>query len=198
MKFPASTTGISSGMSVSGAGVSAGTNVVKIDATGLVTLSQELAAPVPTGTSITFAPNLGALSIEQCRNIAYEIVWSQQPPPPTPPDPVEDLYTNPPNTGPMLSGTTPNQFEADRRQFEAQLTSYYALADASADRLTGFVYALSAAVTCEQLTLAATQAVVDLPANPAGPGVGALSGQKIVLTGVDALDPPTKTDDSAH
>ena len=115
------------------------------------------------------------------------MVWSQQPPPPTPPDPVEDLYTNPPNTGPMLTGTKPNQFEADRRQFEAQLTSYYILADASADRLTGFVYALSAAVTCEQLTLAAAQAVLELPANPSGSGVGALSGQKVVLTGVDVL-----------
>ncbi len=191
LKFPASTTGISTGMSVSGTGVPAGTNVLTIDATGRVTLSQELAAAVPTGTSITFTPNLGALSIEQCRNIAYEIVWSQQPPPPTPPDPVEDLYTNPPNTGRMLSGTTPNQFEADREQFEAELTSYYILADASADRLTAFIYALSAAVTCEQLTLAATQAVVELPANPAGPGVGALSGQKVVLTGLDAIDPPT-------
>ena len=190
LPFPAATTGIIAGMSASGAGIPPGAIVAKIDATGLVTLSEETSAPMPGGSTVTFAPNLGALSVDQCRNIAYEIVWSQQPPPPTPPN-VEDLYTNPPNTGPMLSGTTPNQFEADRRQFEAQLTSYYALADASADRLTTFVYALSAAVACEQLSLAATEAVLELPPNPAGPGVGALSGHKVLLTGIDAVDPPT-------
>ncbi len=178
LKFAASTKGISSGMSVSGAGVPAGTECREDSRHRPGHVEPGAGSGVPTGTSITFDPNLGALSFEQCRNIAYEIVWSQQPPPPTPPDPAEDLYTNPPNTGPMLTGTTPNQFEADRRQFEAQLTSYYILADASADRLTGFVYALSAAVTCEQLTLAATQAVLELPANPSGPGVGALGGQR--------------------
>ncbi|MFN0168683.1 MAG: neuraminidase-like domain-containing protein [Bryobacteraceae bacterium] len=190
LKFPASTAGISAGMSVSGAGVPSGTTVVKIDGAGLVTLSHELAAPVGAGISITFTPNLGALTLEQCRNIAYEIVWIQQPPAPTPPDPVEDLYTNPPNTGPLLSGTTPNQFEADRRQFEAELTSYYALADAAADRLTTFIFALSAAVACEQSTLAAQEAVLELPPSPGGVDIGALSGHKILLTGVDAVDPP--------
>ena len=43
-------------------------------------------------------PNLETLTETQCRNIAYEIIWSQQKPLPTP-DRIKDLYTNPPNQG---------------------------------------------------------------------------------------------------
>ena len=130
LQFPAATSGVVPGMTVSGAaGIPAGTTVISIDSTGKVTLNQELSQNVGSGTVITFAPNLAALSIPQCRNIAYEIVWSQEPPLPTPPDPVEELYTNPPNTGPIIAGTTPNNFEGDRQQFEAQLKSYYTMAD---------------------------------------------------------------------
>ncbi len=192
LKIPAATLGIASGMSVSGAGIAARTTVLSIDASGLVTLSQEVVPPgVPSGTNITFTPNLGALSAEQCRNIAREIVWSQQPPPPQPPDSVGQLYSNPPNAGPMLNGTTPNQLEADRQQFEASLMSYYALADTAADRLIGFVYSLSAAIACEQRSLTATQAMLELPANSAAAGGGPVSGHQIILTGVDSVDPPS-------
>ncbi|MFL9966303.1 hypothetical protein PQR02_35990 [Paraburkholderia sediminicola] len=192
VKIPATTTGIAAGMSVSGTGIAAHTTVRSIDAGGLVTLSQEIVPPgVASGTSLTFAPNLGALSIEQCRNIAYEIVWSQQPPPPQPPDSVGQMYSNPPNAGPMLSGTTPNQLEADRQQFEASLLSYYTLADTAADRLTGFVDSLSIAIACEERSLASTQAMLDLPANSAAAGGGPVSGHQIILTGVDSVDPPS-------
>jgi hypothetical protein len=68
-------------------------------------------------------PNLANLTIDQCQNLAYEIIWAQQPPLPVPPPPdkIEDLYSNPPNTGALLgasggSSTTPNQLEGDRRQ----------------------------------------------------------------------------------
>jgi hypothetical protein len=193
LKIPPGTLGIAPGMSVSGAaGIAAGTTVSSIDASGLVTLSQEVVPPgVPSGTNITFSPNLGALSAEQCRNIAREIVWSQQPPPPQPPESVGQLYSNPPNAGAMLNGTTPNQLEADRQQLEASLLSYYALADAKADRLTGFVHALSAAISCEQRSLTSTQAMLELPANSAAAGGGPVSGHQIILTGVDSVDPPS-------
>ena len=111
-----------------------------------------------------FTPDLGALTLDQCKNIAYEIVWSQQPPPPSPPDPVEDLYTNPPNNGALFDGSTPNQSEGGRQQFEAQLNSYYTVANATADRLTNFVFAVSAAIACQQQSLAATQALDRAPA----------------------------------
>ena len=189
LKFAAGTAGISAGMSVSGlpGAIPAGTTVISIDATALVTLSQQLSAPVTSGTPITFTPALGALSFEQCKNIAYEIVWSQQPPLPSPPptDPLEDLYTNPPNTGAMLGGsggsTTPNPHEGDRQQFEAQLKSYYTIANATADRLTSFVFSLSAAIACQQQSLAATQALLNFPASP---GSGSANNIDVVLTGL--------------
>ena len=115
-------------------------------------------------------PDLGGLSLAQCQNIAYEIVWSQQQPIPTPPEPIDDMYTNPPNDGQLMSGgssTTPNQDEGDRQQFEAKLAGYYALANATAARLTNFVFAFSAAVACEELSLAATQVYLSFPTNPA-------------------------------
>jgi hypothetical protein len=188
LQFAAGTTGIGPGMSASGAaGIPAGTIVTApIDATGRVTLNQQLSAAVNSGTAITFAPDLGALSLDQCQNIAYEIIWSQQPPPPTPPDPLEDLYTNPPNTGTLLGGssnTTPNQYEGDRQQFEAQLNSYYTVANSAADRLTNFVFALAAAIACQQQSLAATQGLIEFPANP---GAGTANDVAVVLTGAPA------------
>ena len=126
-------------------------------------------------------PDLSTLSVDQCRNIAYEIVWSQQPPIPAPPDPIENLYTNPPNNGQLLSGTTPNQNEGDREQFEAKLTGYYALANATADRLTPFVFSVAAAVACEKMSLAQTKAVLQFPANPA---IQNSAEAEVILTGV--------------
>jgi hypothetical protein len=187
LQFPSTTTGISAGMSVSGTGIPVGTTVLSMDpATGIVTLSQEVSTVVPAGTTVTFAPNLAALSVDQCRNIAYEIVWSQQPPPPTPPDLVEELYTDPPNSGTMLKGsssTTPNKFEGERQQFEGQLKSYYTLANAAADRLTSFIFSLSAAIACQQQSLAATQALLNFPAIPGVAGGGS-ADIEVILTGI--------------
>jgi hypothetical protein len=191
LQFPAGTAGIGDGMTVSGpAGtIPAGTIVppggVAAAATGVsVTLSQQLSGPINSGAAVTFTPDLGALGLEQCKNIAYEIVWSQQPPPPAPPDPLEDLYTNPPNSGAMLTGsnnTTPNKFEGERQQFEAQLESYYTIGNATADRLTNFVFSLSAAIACQQQSLAATQVLLNFPANP---GAGSATDIDVILTGL--------------
>jgi Tc toxin complex TcA C-terminal TcB-binding domain len=142
------------------------------------------------GTATT--PNLAAFTVAQCRNIAYEIIWSQQPSLPVPmaPNTIEDLYTDPPNTGALLNGTSPNQYEGDRLQFEAELKNYYAVADSNADRLTNFVYALSAAIACEQQSIAATQALLEFPANP-GSGEAAPQGDtSVVLTGVGGAQTP--------
>lgn len=116
------------------------------------------------------APDLGTLTIDQCRNLAYEIVWAQQPGLPPPPDPIEQLYTSPPNSGAMLGGsgnTQPNLLEGNRQQFEGNLNKYYSTADADADRLTSYVVALSRAVACEQQSIAATEAQIQFPADPA-------------------------------
>ena len=195
LQLPAGTAGVIAGMSVTGAGVASGTVVTAIDATGLLGLTEETNGPVPSGTPLTFVPNLGALSLDQCRNIAYEIVWSQQPAVPNPPDPVEELYSNPPNNGGMLtsagSGFNPNPLEADRQQFEAKLKAYYTLADATANRLTNFVFALSAAVACEQRSLAATEIVLELPVGAGSGSGGSLSGATVLLAGIDTVASPT-------
>ena len=130
-------------------------------------------------------PDLGALSIPQCRNIAYEIVWSQQAKIPTPPDPIENLYTNPPNSGSLfVSGSSnPNQNEGDRQQFEGTLKGYYSTADTTADRLTNYVYALSAAVACEEMSLAATEVLLQFPVNPNSSSSAPVSDTEVVLTG---------------
>lgn len=186
----ASTSGIAAGMAASGAGIPAGTTVTEVGATS-VTVSQEVSAIVAPGTVITFAADLANLSLDECRNVAYEIVWSQQPPLPTPPDPIEELYTNPPNTGSFLSGSTPNTFEGDRQQFEAQLQGYYALPDATADRLTNFIFSLSAAIACEAQSLSATQALLEFPVSPGQPSNAPVSETEVILTGLGGVSPPT-------
>ena len=180
-----SAAGITVGMTASAGTIPAGTTVVAISG-NTVTLSQELTGSTPAGTLITFAANLAALSLAQCQNIAYEIVWGQQPPLPSPPDPVEDLYTNPPNTGVMLSGSTPNSDESDRQQFEGTLQSYYTVADSTANGLTNYVSALSAAIACEQQSLAATQVSLSLPVGAGLPGSGVSSQCSVILSGVSS------------
>ena len=196
LQFAAGTAGIVVGMAVSGAGIPSGTTVIAVTPAGLVTLSQEVSANEGSGNSITFTLDLGALTFGQCQNIAYEIVWSQQPPMPAPPssDPVENLYTNPPNTGALLNGgmssSTPNQQESDRQQFEGQLKSYYAVADTTADRMTNYVFALSAAIACEQMSIMAPLALLDLPMNPGQPSNAPLGDAEVILTGLGSIDPP--------
>jgi hypothetical protein len=197
LQFAAATTGITPGMAVSGAGIPDGTTVLDVNPSGSpgqVILNQEVSATVASGIPIIFKPNLATLSFDQCRNIAFEIIWSQQPPVPSPPEALEDIYTNPPNSGVLLSGSsgsTPNQHEGDRQQFEAQLKSYYAVPDTTADRLTHFVYALSAAVAAEQFSLSASQAVLEFPVNPGQSSSAPLAKTQVVLTGIGSIDSPT-------
>jgi hypothetical protein len=152
----------------------------------LTAVTQVLA--IDPGGSFNVA-DLGAMTIQQCQNLAYEILWSQQPSLPSPREPLENLYTDPPNDGNLLDGGNPNQDEADRRQFEAQLQSYYAMVDANADRLTNYVFALCAAVACEQMSLAATQALLEFPAILRQSGGAPLSPAQVVLTGFQGLSP---------
>jgi Tc toxin complex TcA C-terminal TcB-binding domain len=189
----ASTAGVQTGMAVSGTNIPANTVVAAVTGTS-VTLSRPVTGDVPPGTNITFAADLGDLTAEQCRNVAYEIIWSQQKPVPGVPDPldrpIEDLYTIPPNTGALLAGSTPNQDEGDRQQFEAGLKSYYATPDSNAERLTSYVYSLSAAVACEQQSLAATRVLLEFPADPAAPAGSPTGDTEVILTGITGSAPP--------
>lgn len=113
--------------------------------------------------------DLSTLSAEDCTRMAYDIVWGQQNNTlPTPPDPLESLYTNPPNPGGSTSSGSSgsNYLETDRQKFEGTLSSFYSTPNANTERLTKFIAAASAAIYCEQTSLNATSALLEFPVNP--------------------------------
>ena len=115
-----------------------------------------------------------------CKRIAYDIVWSYQNDLPPLPDPVESLYSSPPNTSDP-SGT--NNLEMDRQKFEGALNSFYSTRNASAERLTKFVAAASAAIACEQLSRSAPAALLEFPVDPSAAFAAAVESE-IVLDGL--------------
>ena len=80
---------------------------------------------------------------------------------PTPPDALENMYTNPPNS------STYNDFnDKTGSTFKADLAAYYGTNDALALLLTNYVFSLSAAVYCELQSQMAVSALVKFPVNP--------------------------------
>ena len=125
----------------------------------------------------------------ECRRVAYDIVWSSQNTLPIPPDPLESLYTNPPNPGggggnDGTNSSSQNNFEQDRQKFEGELNSFYATRDANAERLAKFVAAASAAIVCEQASLKATSARLTFPVDPADATVSTAVGSELLLQGL--------------
>ncbi len=106
-------------------------------------------------------PDITALTPDECSQIAYDIVWSQQNLLPAPPDPLEQLYTNPPNSGASKgeSGTD----EQDRQKFEGDLKSFYATRNAEAKRLATFVSSLSLALSFYKRSQAVTSVRFQFP-----------------------------------
>ena len=128
-----------------------------------------------------------------CTRIAYDIVWSYQNTLPAPPDPLEMLYTNPPNPGGgggNASGTSAgnNNFEQDRQKFEGALSSFYSTGNANAERLTKFVAAASAAVACEEASLNSTWALVEFPVDPSSSFATAVDSE-LLLEGLGVGGP---------
>jgi hypothetical protein len=123
-------------------------------------------------------------SANSCKRIAYNIIWSYQNTLPLPPDPLESLYTNPPNPGGGGSVTNTsggsNNFEQDRQKFEGELSSFYSTNDAEAERLTKFVAAASAAVACEQASLNSDAALLEFPVDPSVPYANAVDSEVLV------------------
>ena len=111
-------------------------------------------------SSVT-SDEIANLTVDQCRNIANEIVYGPQAALPTPPDALENMYTNPPNS------STYNDFnEQNRLNFQGRLAAYYGTNDALALLLTNYVFSLSAAVYCELQSQMAVSALVKFPVNP--------------------------------
>ncbi|RFS81970.1 insecticidal toxin complex protein [Actinomadura spongiicola] len=88
------------------------------------------------------------LSAAQAKHVAAEIEWDRtvHPAPPEP-RPLAEMYTAP---EPGVPGN--DDVDNARRRFEAELDGYYATHDGNALRLTGFVYAVWAAMMCERLS----------------------------------------------
>jgi len=121
------------------------------------------------------APELGALTPNQCRHIAWEIIWNRDLFPLPVPNNFVDMYTLPQADGADI--------EQERLQFEAEQLGYYALHNAQAQRLEGFVCALSAAIFAEEQTLNAARVRLDVPTllNDAST-LGKITHAEIVLT----------------
>lgn len=103
---------------------------------------QAVVAKDPTGS-----PDLAQLTVQQCRHIAYEIIWNRVlfPLPPVPGSGrLEDLYA-------------PGSSDQDRRNFESSLVSYYSTHNQQSEALTKYVFSVSAALACAQKADAAQQ-----------------------------------------
>ena len=122
------------------------------------------------------AYDLRTLTVAQCKHVANEIFWNRtlEPLPAVAPGALEQFYTAPGSTG----------FDTERGQFEADLTTYYTTGNTQADVLAKYVYALSAALACEQLTVDAAHAGFEVPILPgiAGPD-GKVAETAVILSG---------------
>ncbi len=144
--------------------------------------------PVTGTTSLPAVASLiSSLTTAQCTQLAYDVVWSYQTALPLPPDPLELLYTNPYFTETATSsGVAPaanTNDEQDRIKFEGTLNSFYSTNNATAERLAKFVAAVAAAIYCEELTLAATSAILEFPVDPTASFVGAVESE-VLLQGL--------------
>jgi hypothetical protein len=99
------------------------------------------------------APSLAELTPAQCRHLAWEIVFNHALDPlPVPSRDLETLYRG--------------DDETARQQFEADLTTYYAVHNTGADVLAKFAYSVGAAIACQELTQAATMVGLTFPVFP--------------------------------
>jgi hypothetical protein len=89
------------------------------------------------------------LSAAQAKHVAAEIEWDRKVhPAPPEPRPLAQMYTTP---QPDIT-VDADRADNDRRRFEAELDGYYATHDGNALRLSGYVYAVWAAMMCERLS----------------------------------------------
>ncbi|MEU5402910.1 neuraminidase-like domain-containing protein [Streptomyces sp. NPDC005963] len=138
---------------------------------------------------------IGALTPQQARHIAYEIVWNRA----LRPLPLPDPYTTNGKRSleAMYTGRKRDDDESEqaRRRFEGEQQAYYAKGNAEAERLSGFVYALSTAVAAEADSRAAERAGLDFPVllgppDPEVPTGARYREAKVILTGLNVLPEP--------
>jgi len=135
------------------------------------------------------ASAIANLTLNQCQTIASEIAYGPQPPLPAPPDPLEAMYTNPPNSGAMSDSN-----QQALSGFQGSLTSYYAQNNATAAQLTNFVFSFAAAQWCEWQSQVANSAILSFPVypnqNPAAPATNATVSEAEIILTVPPTTPP--------
>jgi hypothetical protein len=187
----AATGRIAAGMFIGGANIAPNTLVTSV-AGNTVTLNREVLGAVPSGEAITFTPGAALVSAlcastDWCTRVAYDIVWSYQNSLPAPPDPLESLYSYPPNPGNSStqsgSGNNNQVLEQDRQKFEGTLNSFYSTRNATAERLAKFVAAVSAAAYCEISSANATAALLEFPVDSSQPFASAVESE-VLLQGI--------------
>jgi hypothetical protein len=107
------------------------------------------------------------LTADQCRHVAYEIMWNRTL------NPLPLLAAGGLETDYTMPGASPGH-DIDRKQFESDLVTYYTTTNTQAETLAKYVYALSAALACQQKTDDAKQVGFALPILP---GTGGTSGK---------------------
>lgn len=111
------------------------------------------------------SPALKDLTPAQCRHIAYEIAWNRHIDPlPSPSPDLEVMYT-----------TDASGFDEKAHQiFQAELLKHRAANDAEAEVLANYIFAMVAALVCEQKSIDASAAGLRFPIQP---GVATPSGK---------------------
>jgi hypothetical protein len=140
-------------------------------------LAVEAPGPDFGGPDIPVDPGPGPIAYltrEQCRHIAREITsdptkYSL----PVPNRSLEAMYT--------YSYVAGAEVERDRQLFETRLSAHYAQLNSEAEHLTNFVFAVSAAIWCEEQTRKASQAGFSFPIFPAAPA----REERVILKSVD-------------
>jgi len=127
---------------------------------------------------------LKSLTAVQCRHVASEIIWNRKIHPlPGSKFWLEGIYTA------DKAGADPRR--EDRMQFEAGLRSYYAIHSAEADRLSRYIFSLSAAIYCEHKTTLAERVGFQFPICPGFQGQPArITEASVVLVNEDASGNP--------
>ena len=124
--------------------------------------------------------DLEELTPQHSKHVAREIIFNaDRHPLPEPPRPLHQLYTDP-----------SDEEDMDRRQFEGELQAYYAIHNASAERLTGYVFALSAAEANTITSEEASEAGLEIRLLVTEPGQGKIAAVQTILTATGpALNP---------
>lgn len=106
-----------------------------------------------------------SMTVSEARHVAHEIVWNRKlfPLPNRTSNELHDWYTA------DISDSNPTKkwlSDAERRKFDVELLGYHSIHNAEAEQLANYVYSLSAALQCAELSSEAKRVVISVPISP--------------------------------